>query len=101
MAAEQFAAMKPGAMFINASRGPTYDLDALYDALTSGHLRGAGLDVFDPEPPPLDHPIFELPNVVFTPHIASGTVERQYAINTAQFENCQRLEAGLEPVNKI
>ncbi len=101
MRAEQFNAMKSGALFINASRGPTYDLDDLYQAVSSGHLLGAGLDVFDPEPAQLDHPVFQLPNVICTPHIASGTVERQYAINTAQFENCQRILEGLEPLNEI
>lgn len=101
MGSEQFTAMKPGAMFINASRGPTYDLDALYEAIVSGHLLGAGLDVFDPEPAQSDHPIFQLPNVVCTPHIASGTVERQFAINTAQFENCQRVLAGEAPLNQL
>ncbi len=99
--AEQFNKMKPGALFINASRGPTYDLDALHEALRSGHLLGAGLDVFNPEPAPLDHAVFQLPNVVCTPHIASGTVERQYAINTAQFENCARVLDGQPPLNQL
>jgi len=98
---DQFATMKRGAMFINASRGQTYDLDALHQAVVSGHLLGAGLDVFDPEPAPLDHPAFQLPNVICTPHIASGTVERQYAINAAQFANCQRILDGLPPQHQI
>ena len=101
MGRQQFEAMKPGAIFINASRGPTYDLEALYAAISSGHLSGAGLDVFNPEPAPLDHPLFQLPNVICTPHIASGTVERQYAINTAQFENCRRVLDGEEPLNLV
>lgn len=92
--ADQLAMMKPGAFFINASRGPVADLEAIYSAVESGHLGGVGIDVFDPEPPPGDHPILRLPNVIATPHIASGTVERQYAINTAQFANCQRVLAG-------
>lgn len=99
--AEQFAAMKSGALFINTSRGPTYDLDALTEAVRSGHLLGAGIDVFDPEPPPGDHPIFSLMNVIATPHISSGTVERQYAINRAQFANAQRVLAGNEPNDRI
>jgi len=101
MLTPQFEAMRPGSIFINASRGPTYDLDDLYEAVTSGHLLGAGLDVFDPEPAQVDHPVFQLPNVICTPHIASGTVERQYAINTAQFENCLRVLAGNEPLNRL
>ena len=99
--AAEFSEMKQGAIFINASRGETYDLDALYDAIKSGHLLGAGIDVFDPEPPNPKHPILQLPNVICTPHIASGTVERQYAINRAQFENCQRVLAGELPINLI
>lgn len=99
--ATEFAKMKNGALFINASRGETYDLDALYEAVRSGHLFGAGIDVYDPEPPNPDHPILQLPNVVCTPHIASGTVERQYAINQAQFENCQRVLAGQAPINLV
>lgn len=99
--ADQFAMMKQGAMYINASRGPVTDLDALYDAIVSGHLFGAGVDVFDPEPPAPDLPLLQLPNVICTPHIASGTVERQYAINAAQFANAQRALSGQDPNNRI
>ncbi|MEM7803200.1 MAG: 2-hydroxyacid dehydrogenase, partial [Chloroflexota bacterium] len=97
MGAKEFGMMKEGAVFINTCRGETYEMDALYEALTSGHLYGAGLDVFDPEPAKLEHPLFQMPNVVFSPHIASGTVERQYGINRAQFANAQRVLDGLEP----
>ena len=55
-------------MIINVSRGPLVDLDALYDGLQSGHVDGAGLDVFDPEPINPDHPILRHPRVVSTPH---------------------------------
>ena len=99
--ADQFAQMKPRAMYINASRGPVTDLDALHSAIVSGHLFGAGVDVFDPEPPSPDMPLLHLPNVICTPHIASGTVERQYAINSAQFANAQRVLDGLEPNDRI
>lgn len=99
--AAEFASMKPKSLFINTSRGGTYDLDALYESLAAGHLRGAGLDVYEPEPPPINHPILHLPNVLCTPHIASGTVERQYAINRTQFENCQRVLAGQRPLHEI
>lgn len=99
--AAEFAKMTPQTMFINTCRGKTYDLDALYEAVASGHLLGAGIDVYHPEPPPADHPILQLPNVICTPHIASGTVERQYAINRAQFENCQRVLGGKRPLNLI
>ncbi len=101
MGAAEFARMSPQSLFINTCRGKTYDLDALYDAVTSGHLLGAGIDVYHPEPPPANHPILQLPNVICTPHIASGTVERQYAINRAQFANCQRVLAGNAPENVV
>jgi len=100
-AAPEFSQMQAQSIFINTCRGKTMDLDALYAAVVSGHLFGAGIDVFDPEPPPPDHPILQLPDVICTPHIASGTVERQYAINRAQFENCTRTLAGKRPFNLI
>lgn len=99
--AAEFARMQPSALYINASRGATYDLDALYAALAAGNLRGAGLDVYQPEPPPANHPILQLPNVICTPHIASGTVERQYAIVTAQMENFLRVLRGEAPKEEI
>ena len=65
--------MKPTAILVNTSRGPTVDLEALYRALKDGRLGGAGLDVFEPEPVPADHPILTLENVVFTPHLGTST----------------------------
>ena len=88
-------------LLVNACRGPVVELDPLQRALEDGHLLGAGLDVFDPEPPPADHPLRRMTNVVCTPHIASGTVERQYAINRAQFANAQRVLEGREPADRI
>jgi D-3-phosphoglycerate dehydrogenase len=71
---ETFAKVKPGAIFINVSRGDLADPDALTAALQSGHLGAAALDVFDPEPIPVGHPIRALPNVILAPHIASCSV---------------------------
>ena len=68
-----FAKMKPGSVFINVGRGDLADSAAITDALQSGHLAGAALDVFDPEPIPADHPIRKMPNVILAAHIASAS----------------------------
>ena len=67
--------MKPSAYLINTARGGIIDEAALYDALTSSKLAGAGLDVFAQEPPPVPNPLFELPNVIIAPHVAGVTWE--------------------------
>lgn len=72
---EAFALLKEGAIVINTSRGGTVDQAALVEALTSGRVAGAGIDVFDPEPPSADSPLFALEQVVLTPHVA-GVSER-------------------------
>lgn len=74
--AEAFARMKPGARLLNVGRGDLVDTGALVDALTSGHLGGAGIDVF-PEEPCTDSPLFGLPGVVVTPHLGASTAEAQ------------------------
>jgi D-3-phosphoglycerate dehydrogenase len=74
----EFSLMAPGSYLINASRGPVIDEAALIKALQEGHLAGAGLDVFDPEPPESDNPLLKMKNVVVTPHIASGTDQGVY-----------------------
>jgi D-3-phosphoglycerate dehydrogenase len=81
MNAETIAAMKPGSILINASRGTVVDIDALHQALVSGHLAGAALDVFPTEPKsvdePLKSPLIGMPNVILTPHIGGSTQESQ------------------------
>ncbi|MER2194961.1 hydroxyacid dehydrogenase [Methylobacterium brachiatum] len=73
--AEAFAAMKPGALFVTTARGGIHDEAALAEALVSGHLAGAGLDVWAPEPPPLDSPLLRIDTVVATYHTAGVTHE--------------------------
>jgi phosphoglycerate dehydrogenase-like enzyme len=77
---EQFAAMKPGALFVNTSRGAVVDTDALLAALRSGRVRGAALDVFDEEPLPRDHPLRSEPNTLLSPHVGYACDEsyREY-----------------------
>lgn len=73
--AAAFAQMRPGAIFITTARGHIHDEAALLTALQSGHIAGAGLDVWEREPPPADHPLLAHPRVVATPHIAGVTQE--------------------------
>lgn len=84
--AEELAALPSHAFVINAARGGLIDEPALYDALTTGEIAAAALDVFDQEPPPADHPLFTLPNVLLSPHNAGLSKEAaiRMAISTAR-----------------
>jgi D-3-phosphoglycerate dehydrogenase len=95
----QFAAMKPGAIFVNTARGPMVDYDALYDALASGHLGGAMLETFAIEPAPPDWPLLRLPNVTLTPHIAGASVRTITIAAEAAAEEVRRYLAGEPPLN--
>lgn len=74
IASNELAMMKPGAVLVNTSRGSVIDENALYHSLKSGHLGGAGLDVFRQEPVSLQNPLLQLPNVVVAPHVGSATI---------------------------
>ncbi len=79
--------MKPGALLLNGARGAVVDTTALVDALNSGHLGGAAIDVFDAEPPPPDYPLFGCEQVVLTPHCADMTPEGVDLLNSGVVEN--------------
>lgn len=94
---KEFAAMKPSAYFITTARGPVHDEAALYDALVSGEIAGAGLDVFHEEPPRQDNPLLRLDNLVATPHVAGITVEAARDIAVATATQWQDIFAGRMP----
>ena len=96
--AEQLRRMKPTAYLINTCRGPVVDEAALTRALSDGTIAGAGLDVFDKEPPPPDNPLFALKNVVLTAHFAGPTWDNQYTRFRNAFDNCQRVARGEKPL---
>ena len=98
---ERLALMKPTALLINCARGPIVDETALIEALESGRLAGAGLDVTDPEPVAPDSPLFKLPNVIVTPHYAPTTVESATRVSKIAAENINAVLAGKEPVGRI
>jgi phosphoglycerate dehydrogenase-like enzyme len=81
------ALMRPGSFLINCARGPLIDHDALVRALDAGPLAGAGLDVTDPEPLPVGHPLLGRDDVVVTPHIASSTAVGRRRLYEHAFEN--------------
>ena len=90
-------ALKPGAILINTSRGPLVDEAALVEALGDGHLGGAGIDVYDPQPPAPDHPLYGFDQVVLTPHVASFTVEGRRRMGMTVVEDVLRALRGERP----
>jgi len=95
------AAMKPGAFLVNAARGPIVDQDALVEALRDGRLSGAGLDVFEPERLPPDHPVLGAPGVIATPHVAFYSAESVLELELRAAENVAALLAGRRPASVV
>lgn len=93
---EKFNLMKPSSFFINNSRGPIVDEEALIDALKGNKIAGAGIDVFAQEPPEKDNPLFKLDNVVLTPHSAANTEDAMIGM-TMVVKDVIRVLEGKEP----
>jgi phosphoglycerate dehydrogenase-like enzyme len=96
----QLAAMKPGAILINTARGELVDEAALIEALRTGHLRGAGLDVFAQQPLPPDHPFRDLPTVIMTPSTGWNTRDASQRMIARSIDNVLGFAAG-KPINIV
>lgn len=94
---ERLARMKRGAFLINTARGEVCDIDALYEALDSGHLAGVAMDVFPEEPPDVSHPFFHHPNFLGTPHVAAHTPETLERMGLIVAEQVLKVLRGEEP----
>ena len=99
--ARALARMRPGTWLVNTARGALVDESALVDALISGHLAGAGLDVFAHEPIEPDSPLLRLRNVVLTPHIGGATRDTWTHRMAVAWSNVARVESGLPPIAQI
>jgi D-3-phosphoglycerate dehydrogenase len=91
---EKIAAMRPGVILVNTARGAVVDEAAMIDALKSGHIRHAGLDVYNIEPLPADHALTKLPNVTLSAHSAFRTPEASENLMGAAWEHCRRIAKG-------
>lgn len=99
--AAELARMHSGAIIVNTSRGGIIDEAALCDALRSGRIGGAGIDVFEAEPPPADHPLFSLPNIVLAPHVAGVTEGSMKGMANAVADVIDSVLAGLVPATLL
>lgn len=94
---KSLALMKPGAIYVNTSRGPVQQERALFEALTRGRLGAAGVDVFEEEPTPMDNPLLNLDNVILSPHIAGVTLEAERQMATQVAGEMARVLRGERP----
>jgi phosphoglycerate dehydrogenase-like enzyme len=101
LGARQLGSMKPGAVLINIARGSVVDELALIEALQSGHLRGAALDVFASEPLPAQSPLWDMPNVLVTPHSMSTATDENERLTTLFCDNLRRYLSGQPLFNVI
>jgi D-3-phosphoglycerate dehydrogenase len=99
--AHELAMMMPGSIIVNCARGGIIQEDALAEALKSGHLAGAGLDVVKPAPPPDDHPLLSAPNVIITPHTAFFSQASTVELERRTAEEAIRVLSGKKPQNLI
>ena len=99
MSAERFAQMKDGAVYVNTARAGLHDLDALVDALESGHVSAAALDHFDGESIAVDHPLIAMDNVLLAPHIGGATYDTETTHTTLMAEGLAALLRGESPAN--
>ena len=97
----KFARTKGTAFFINIGRGATVVLDDLDTALRAGTIAGAALDVFEIEPLPQDHPLWDAPGMVITPHVATAGPYLDDRRTALFLDNCRRFDAGLELRNVV
>lgn len=98
---KEFKLMKKSAIFINVSRGQTVDEQALIDALETGEIHGAGLDVFEKEPVEADNPLLKMSNVVTVPHIGSATAKTEAAMSMRAAENLVAVLTGKAPIDPV
>ena len=99
--AETIGAMKPGSYLYNIGRGPIVDTAALIEALETGKIAGAGLDVTDPEPLPADSPLWGMPNVIITSHTSGSTPHFAERLADIVIDNAVRFQSGLPLRNVV
>lgn len=99
LGSEELRAMRPASILIQTARGGVVDEDALVDTLRSGHLSGAGIDVYEAEPPPEDHPFFSMEQVILTPHTAAHTEQAMLRMATDAACGILDILGGADPLN--